>query len=148
MGTVRLLSSDSSQNPVILAMQIITIYFLSVFNRIRTSGGPREGSRTFGPGLEMPRLVMLREFLARGHHYEQWVQDPSQACSTPVPIPKALYHSWLVPAVSWEPCPSSRLIVAMRRSGFANPGTQPPSLLLPPPLYMPFLPNPIPHNAP
>ena len=38
MGAVRLLSSDSSQNPVILAPQNIAMYFLSFFNRIRTFG--------------------------------------------------------------------------------------------------------------
>ena len=47
------------ESPVILAFSIISIHFISVFNRIRVYGGLREGS-TFGPGLVMPRLVMLR----------------------------------------------------------------------------------------
>ena len=56
------------ESPVILAFSIIPIHFISVFNRIRVYGGLREGSRTFGPGLVMPRLVMPREFSSRGHH--------------------------------------------------------------------------------
>ena len=75
MGAPRLLTSDSPKNPVILASPIIIIHFLSVFNRIKTSGGPRVGSRTRGPSLVMPRLLMFREFSS------PWTSLSSVPCS-------------------------------------------------------------------